>query len=123
MLTIDYQRIDLVAGQRLLDLGCGQGRHTYEALRRGAAVTAVDLNTKDLEDVDTMVGAMAEAGEITPPGAPVTLRADALALPFDDGHFDRVIAAEILEHVPNDAAAIAEIARVVRPGGIVAVSV
>jgi SAM-dependent methyltransferase len=123
VLTIDYERLDLVEGMRLLDLGCGQGRHTFEALRRGADVVAADLNEADLADVEAMVAAMAEAGEIKPPEAPVTQRADALALPFEDGAFDRVIAAEILEHIPDDGAATREIARVTRSGGLVAVSV
>ena len=48
---------------------------------------------------------------------------DALALPFADASFDRLIAAEVLEHVPDDRAAIAELARVLRPGGRLAVTV
>ena len=40
MLTVDYQRLEVRAGDRLLDLGCGLGRHAYEALRRGADVVA-----------------------------------------------------------------------------------
>jgi SAM-dependent methyltransferase len=48
---------------------------------------------------------------------------DALALPFPDGAFDRVVAAEILEHVPADTVAIAELVRVLRPGGTIAVTV
>jgi SAM-dependent methyltransferase len=123
MLTIDYDRLGLLEGDRLLDLGCGAGRHTYQALRLGAEVVALDQNVADLADVEEMVAAMAAEGEIKPPAGPVTLEADALALPFEDGHFDRVIASEILEHIPDDTAAIAEIARVVRPGGTVAVSV
>ena len=123
MLTVDYDRLGLQEGMRLLDLGCGQGRHTYEALRRGAEVVAADLNEADLADVETMVGALAEAGDIKPPEGPVTVRADACAMPFEDESFDRVIAAEILEHVPDDRAAIGEIARVTRRGGVVAVSV
>ncbi|GAB2459541.1 class I SAM-dependent methyltransferase [Jatrophihabitans fulvus] len=123
MLTVDFDRLGLVEGDRLLDVGCGAGRHTYQALRLGADVVALDRNTDDLRGIDEMVEAMAEAGEIKRPDGPVTLDADALALPFDDGHFDRVVAAEILEHLPDDETAIAEIARVVRPGGTVAVSV
>ena len=48
---------------------------------------------------------------------------DALRLPFPDGHFDRVLAAEILEHIPDDELAMAELARVLRPGGTAAVTV
>ena len=48
---------------------------------------------------------------------------DALRLPFTDGAFDRVIAAEVLEHIPDDAGAMAELARVLRPGGTIAVTV
>lgn len=123
MLTIDFDRLGLREGERFIDIGCGAGRHTFEALRRGADAVALDQNAEDLRGIDEMVEAMAEAGEIKRPDAPVTLNADALALPFDDGHFDRVIASEILEHIPDDRAAIAEIARVTRPGGTVAVSV
>lgn len=123
MLTVDFDRFPVGPEDRVLDLGAGQGRHTYEVLRRGAEAVAVDLNDGDLEQVEVMVGAMALEGEINEPVAPVTLRADALALPFPDGHFTRVIAAEILEHLPDDRAAIAEIARVTAPGGLVAVTV
>ena len=51
------------------------------------------------------------------------MRADARRLPFDDGEFDVVIAAEVLEHIHEDSAAIAELRRVLRPGGLIAVTV
>jgi ubiquinone/menaquinone biosynthesis C-methylase UbiE len=92
VLTIDYDRFQVNEGDTFLDLGCGAGRHTFEALRRGADVVALDQNADDLRDVELMVTAMAEAGEIKPPEGPVTLLGDALALPFPDGHFDRVLA-------------------------------
>ncbi|MCA1781395.1 MAG: class I SAM-dependent methyltransferase [Dermatophilaceae bacterium] len=123
MLTVDFDRFPVRPGDRVLDLGAGQGRHTYEILRRGADAVAVDLNVGDLAMVEEMVGAMATEGEISAPATPVTHVADALALPFPDGHFDRVIAAEILEHLPDDRAAIDEIVRVATPGGLVAVTV
>ena len=123
MLTVDFDRLPMGPGDRVLDLGAGQGRHTYEILRRGAEAVAVDLDAGDLEQVEEMVGAMALEGEIAPPARPVTRVADSLALPFPPGHFDRVIAAEILEHLPDDRAAIAEIVRVTAAGGLVAVTV
>ncbi len=124
MLTVDLdQRLAVKPGDWVLDLGCGGGRHAFEVYRRGADVVAFDQNAKDLADVAAMFSAMAAEGE-APPGATArTVEGDALALPFDDDSFDTVIAAEILEHIPRDTAAIAELARVVRPGGKVAVSV
>ena len=65
MLTIDYDRLGLAAGDRLLDLGCGFGRHAYEALRRGADVVACDLGLDELRGVRNVVAAMYEAGEIS----------------------------------------------------------
>ncbi|MCM3887040.1 class I SAM-dependent methyltransferase [Frankia sp. R82] len=123
MLTVDFDRFPVSAGTRLLDLGCGGGRHTFEAFRRGAEVIALDYSFTDVRDVQAMLGAMALEGQAPPSGRSAVVRGDALALPFADDTFDRVIAAEILEHLPADTAAMAEIARVVRPGGWIAVTV
>jgi SAM-dependent methyltransferase len=49
--------------------------------------------------------------------------ADAVTLPFPSDTFDRVIAAEVLEHIPSDRIAIGELTRVLRPGGTMAVTV
>ena len=123
MLTVDYDRLRLSAGDRLLDLGCGAGRHAFEALRRGARVTAFDYDEAELKDVAAMASAMASTGGIGAGGASGCARGDATKLPFPDGAFDRIIAAEVLEHIVEDQAAIAELARVLRPGGTIAVTV
>jgi SAM-dependent methyltransferase len=70
-----------------------------------------------------MAAAMTLAGEVTSGGSLRTVCADARHLPFDDGGFDVVIAAEVLEHIDEDATAIAELCRVLRPGGLLAVTV
>ena len=51
MLTVDYERFDVRAGDLLLDLGCGFGRHTYEALARGAHVVSCDMALPELEAI------------------------------------------------------------------------
>ena len=123
MLTVDYDRLGLRPGMTLLDLGCGEGRHAFEAYRRGASVIAVDWGTSEVETTRRWLGAIAEAGEAHEAGRAGVVRGDLRALPAPDASVDRVIASEVLEHIPDDAGALAEIARVLRPGGRVAVTV
>jgi SAM-dependent methyltransferase len=110
-------------GDRVLDLGCGGGRHAFEVYRRGAAVVAFDHDHGELRQVAGMTAAMLAAGQVSPPARAGAVAGDATAMPFGDGTFDRVIAAEVLEHIPEDRRALAEIARVLRPGGLLAVTV
>ncbi|HYW25777.1 MAG TPA: class I SAM-dependent methyltransferase [Terriglobales bacterium] len=123
MLTVDFDRLGVRPGTSLLDLGSGPGRHAFEAYRRGAHVVCADLLHDDLCRAIATLSAMAEAGEAPPGGWFCAARADALELPFADASFDHVIAAEVLEHIPDDRAAMREIARVLRPGGTAAVTV
>jgi SAM-dependent methyltransferase len=123
VLTVDFARLPIAPGDRVLDLGCGFGRHAFEAFRRGAHVVAVDRSADEVAEVTKMFHAMVAAGEASPSQVAHAVRGDLTALPFPDGSFDLVIASEVLEHIPDDARAIGEIARVVRPGGRVAVTV
>jgi SAM-dependent methyltransferase len=123
MLTVDYDTLGLRAGDLLLDLGCGFGRHAFEGLRRGADIVACDMAHGELVEVRSMCGAMHQAGDIPAGGVGATAQGDATRLPFADGSFDRIIASEVMEHIPNDVAALDELTRVLRPGGTMAITV
>ena len=123
MLTVDYGRLGVQRGERLLDLGCGGGRHAFQAVRLGAHVVALDADDREVKHVRDTIGAMLDAGEIARDDEAGAVQGDALRLPFADESFDRVIASEVLEHIPHDTGAMAELARVLKPGGTMAVTV
>lgn len=123
MLTVDYDRLGVRAGDLLLDLGAGTGRHSFEALRRSARVVALDLSHADLGQARDWMGAMAAAGEAGKGGWGASVQADGLALPFAEATFDRIVISEVLEHVPQDEAAMREVHRVLKPDGTLAVTV
>ena len=68
MLTVDFGRFPVRAGDRVLDLGCGGGRHAFEVYRRGADVVAFDLDPGELTPVTSMFGGMLAAGEVSRAG-------------------------------------------------------
>ncbi len=125
MLTVRFDRLGLQPGDLLLDMGCGAGRHAFESFRRGARVVAFDYSAAELKDVGGLFAAMQESGEASADlGAmAVTTNGDALALPFPEGTFDRIIASEVLEHVTDDQQAMRELFRVLKPGGTLAATV
>jgi SAM-dependent methyltransferase len=125
VLTVRFDELGVRPGDLLLDLGAGAGRHAFESYRRGARVVAFDYSAAELKDVTALFTAMREAGEAgTEPGSlAVAANGDALALPFADASFDRIIASEVFEHVTDDVQAFAEAFRVLRPGGTLAATV
>ncbi|MCU0267202.1 MAG: class I SAM-dependent methyltransferase [Acidimicrobiales bacterium] len=123
MLTVDYDRLGLRAGDLLLDLGCGYGRHAYEAFRRGARVVACDMSQPELKDVKALLDEMRRAGEVAPTAEGDAVCGDATRLPFPDESVDRIIASEVMEHIPDDEAALDELYRVLKPGGSLAVTI
>ena len=120
---MDFRHFPVGPGDRVLDLGCGGGRHAFEVYRRGADVVAFDADHGELRQVTGMTAAMRAAGEVPPGSHARAVGGDGTAMPFSNEIFDRVIAAEVLEHVPSDQRAMTEIARVLRPGGLAAITV
>jgi demethylmenaquinone methyltransferase / 2-methoxy-6-polyprenyl-1,4-benzoquinol methylase len=97
--------LDLKPGETVLDLGAGTGVSTVELAKSGAYVVGVDISQ-----------GMLRAGKKVRPDAPL-LAGDALALPFADAAFDAATISFALRNVHDPAAAVAEMARVVKPGG------
>jgi SAM-dependent methyltransferase len=129
VLTIEPERLNLESGAKVLDLGCGDGRH-IRATRRMVGVTgiALDLGEKEvartaasLQELDNMNPAV--GGTVPGAGPWSVVRGDGYALPFATGSFDCVIISEVLEHLHHDDDALEELTRVLRPGGLLAVSV
>ena len=96
---------------RALDVGCGTGNLTRQLVALGARVTAADLSRELLAEITRRFGA---SGQVT------TLALNGRNLePIPDGAFDLAVVYSVLHHVPDYAALVGEMARVVRPGGIV----
>ena len=100
----------VAGGGRLLDWGCGYGHMSYLLARRGFEVTSLTVpDENNLSDSWTLLARER--------GLDVTVAEDEVALPFQCGSFDVVLSCGVLEHVPDEAGSVREIARVLRPGG------
>jgi 2-polyprenyl-6-hydroxyphenyl methylase / 3-demethylubiquinone-9 3-methyltransferase len=94
------------AGRLILDAGCGGGLVSRELAAAGVEVVGIDLG----------LGSLNAARRAVPVRfRPVLGRLE--SLPFADGSFDAVVAADVLEHIPDLPGAVRELARVLRPGG------
>lgn len=120
MVTVDFHELNLKPGSKVLDAGCGSGRH-LRALAKlpGLKLTGIDRNQKDVDEAARTLRAMPDA---LSHDYSVTC-ADITHLPFASEYFECVICSEVLEHIPEHEIALKELVRVLKPGGHLVVSV
>ena len=107
-------RLDLAPGSRLLDVGCGVGGPSRLAAARGLQVTGVDLTPELLEAARDLTGRVGLADRVTWALTP------AESLPLDDGSFEAAIMVHVGMNVPDKRSLLAEVHRVLVPGGVFA---
>jgi SAM-dependent methyltransferase len=88
----------------ILDLGCAQGILSFFLRQKGGTWISTDLDFTNLKSSQAVLG-----DNLVQMGVPI--------LPFKDGAFDQVVCLDYLEHVDDDAGTLAEIRRVLKPGG------
>jgi len=123
VITVDFSRLAVQPGFKILDIGCGTGRHTCAAYRfKNVIAVGADLKFEDLTEASERLKLHDRLGEHGG-GVWGLAAADATSLPFKDECFDLVICSEVLEHIKDYLQAIREIVRVLKPGRNLAVSV
>jgi len=123
MLTVDFDLLAVQDNNIALDAGCGLGRHSFEFVSRGANVFSMDMDMDCVRRTRFTLVYMRDNGQAKHDTHFQVLVGNALKLPFRDNTFDRVICAEVMEHVPDDNQACHELARVLKPGGLIAITV
>lgn len=121
MLTINYKLLNFAEGDKVLDVGCGEGRHIIHAcLEHNIVGVGVDLSLRDLTIARERFSPFTSYNVHSQFSLQQT---DATRLPFADNSFDKIICSEVLEHIENYIGVLHEIKRVLKPNGILAISV
>ena len=121
MNTIKYKKLNLKSNQLLLDMGCGEGRHTIGALLETSAnVIGLDLSIRDLEIAKSRLNDfnLSDINTFCTFGV-----GNINDIPLESDSLDAVMCSEVLEHVESPEESIQELVRVLKPGGVIALSV
>jgi len=122
VISFDVKKLHLEPGLRVLDIGCGSGRHTAAIARyEGVQVLGADISLEDI--IETKKRLIFQERLEGKRGQWDLLAAGICRLPFKDNFFDLIVCSEILEHIPDHHQAVAEIVRVLKPGRDLVVSV
>ena len=123
MLTVDFDRLGVSPSDLLLDAGCGEGRHSFESISRGARVWSLDMDMESVRKARYVLAHLMNDRKIFNESGYLVLIGDTLNLPFENETFDRIICSEVMEHVVDDDLACRELSRVLKTSGTIAITV
>ncbi|MCP3876260.1 MAG: class I SAM-dependent methyltransferase, partial [Desulfobacteraceae bacterium] len=123
MITINFKNIKTKPGQKILDMGCGEGRHVARACQeKNVFCQGADLSYSDLKKTKEKLKFHDDINDFKDSSWGLS-STDITRLSFKDKAFDVVICSEVLEHIPNDKKAVKELLRVLKNKGVLAISV